>query len=132
MQIDKIVPLVSTDRLEAVKAFYLEHFEFETTFESEGYLGLRAAGEGGPELSFMRPEEGCASFGGAGLTCCLEVADVDAEHKRLGAAGLQVLRPLQDNPWGDRSFVVADPAGVALYIYKEIQPAEEFVQYFKA
>jgi predicted enzyme related to lactoylglutathione lyase len=132
MQINKIVPLVNTDKLDEVKAFYLEHFGFETTFEGKGYLGLRAAGEAGPELSFMQPGEGCASFGGGGLTCCLEVADVDAEHSRLGGAGLPVVRPLQDNPWGDRSFVVVDPAGVALYIYKEIQPAPEFVQYSKA
>jgi uncharacterized glyoxalase superfamily protein PhnB len=131
MRSGKIVPIVTTDDLSAAKSFYLRHFDFQVVFENEGYLALRAPGEAEAELSFMLPdEEDQPLFPGGGLTYCLEVEDVDAEHSRLTGEGLPVVRPLQDNPWGDRSFVVTDPTGVALYIHQPIEPAEEFKKHF--
>ena len=59
-----------------------------------------------------------ARFDGKGLTVCLEVADVDAEAARLTKAKLPVVLPLQDNPWGDRSIVFRDPAGIHVYVYQ--------------
>jgi lactoylglutathione lyase len=37
--------------------------------------------------------------------------DVDAEHDRLVAAGVHVLAPPTDRPWGERTLHVADPDG---------------------
>jgi lactoylglutathione lyase len=39
------------------------------------------------------------------------VADVDGEHERLVAAGVQILAPPTDRPWGERTLHVADPDG---------------------
>lgn len=39
------------------------------------------------------------------------VEDVDAEHQRLLAAGVSVLAPPTDRPWGERTLHVADPDG---------------------
>ena len=39
------------------------------------------------------------------------VGDVDAEHRRLAAAGVRVLQPPTDRPWGERTLHVADPDG---------------------
>jgi lactoylglutathione lyase len=39
------------------------------------------------------------------------VDDVDAEHERLVAAGVRVLAPPTDRPWGERTLHVADPDG---------------------
>lgn len=77
----------------------------------------------------MIPEEGQPAFGGAGLTCCFMVDDVDKEYKRLSQREITVVRPLQDNPWGDRSFVMLDPSGIALYLYQEIPITDEYKQY---
>jgi lactoylglutathione lyase len=35
--------------------------------------------------------------------------DVDAEHERLRAAGVDVLMPPTDRPWGERTLHIADP-----------------------
>ncbi len=126
MRMNKLVPLVTTDKLREVKAFYRKHFQFEVIFENESYLGLRSPGEGGSEIGFMLPEGEQPLYAGQGLTFCFEVPDVDAEHDRLRSAELPVLRELQDNPWGDRSFIVSDPIGVAIYLYKPIPPSAEF------
>jgi lactoylglutathione lyase len=37
--------------------------------------------------------------------------DVDDEHARLAAAGVEVLAPPTDRPWGERTLHVADPDG---------------------
>jgi uncharacterized glyoxalase superfamily protein PhnB len=125
MKIKQLIPLIATDRLDELKSFYGRHFGFEPSFEHETYLGLRDPSRT-RELSFMRACEESTRFPGRGLTYCFEVEDVDAEHTRLTEAGLKVGRPLQDNPWGDRSFTVRDPVGIEIYIYKTIPPAKEF------
>ncbi|CAN5832087.1 VOC family protein [soil metagenome] len=49
-----------------------------------------------------------------GLSLWLQVVDVDAEHERLDAAGVQVLAPPATMPWGLRECWVADPDGARL------------------
>ena len=39
------------------------------------------------------------------------VEDVDAEYRRLVLAGVSVLAPPTDRPWGERTLHVADPDG---------------------
>lgn len=53
----------------------------------------------------------------AGVTLVLEVADVDARHERLVAAGVAVAEGPTDQPWGHRSVVVEDPDGLRLYLF---------------
>jgi predicted enzyme related to lactoylglutathione lyase len=132
MSISKIIPLINTNDLDSVKAFYTEHFGFKPTFDAPEFLGLKSIQPPGLEIGFMRPKENtCPVFNGKGVTLCLEVADVDKEYERLVSEGVRPEGPPRDNPWGDRSFQVCDPAGVALYINKPIPPAPDFEKYFK-
>ena len=129
MEINRIVPIISINEVEKIKRFYLNTLGFKVVFDGKGYLGLKAPGSKGPEVSFMIPEAGQPCFNGAGLTYCFLVDDVNKEYKQLSEQGVTMLQPLRDNPWGDRSFIIADPIGVALYFYQEIPPTDEFKQY---
>lgn len=40
----------------------------------------------------------------------IEVADVDVAHADAVARGLEIVRPLTDEPWGIRRFFVRDPS----------------------
>ncbi|MBO3677105.1 VOC family protein [Streptomyces sp. NEAU-YJ-81] len=60
------------------------------------------------------------SYDPAAKSWCLEpgtfgayvVTDhVDALYERLTAAGVRVLRPIEDQPYGSREFAIADPEG---------------------
>ena len=130
MALKNLIPLFSTDKLAEVKQFYVAHFGFKTTFESDGFLGLKSTDSPSSELGFMVPE-GDAPTNAPCCTLCMEVDDVDKEHDRVVGLGLPVVQPLKDNAWGDRSFVIADPIGTALYIYHPIAPGPEFAKYFK-
>nr|WP_240189188.1 glyoxalase superfamily protein [Nakamurella flavida] len=56
-----------------------------------------------------------------GSTIWLQVRDVRAEHERLAAAGVQVLRAPVQEPWGLIEMWIADPDGNRLVIV-EIPP----------
>ena len=51
------------------------------------------------------------SLGGTPVTIHLTVTDVDAKFQRAVDAGATVVMPLEDQFWGDRYGVLADPFG---------------------
>ena len=48
--------------------------------------------------------------------------DVDAEHERLRSAGVRVLAPPSDRPWGERTLHVADPDGNVVELTRPKHP----------
>jgi len=60
-----------------------------------------------PEMNVRSPQ----ALGGSPVTIHIYVADVDAVAKRAVAAGTKVLRPVQDQFYGDRSVWFEDPFG---------------------
>ena len=52
----------------------------------------------------------------------MAVADAQAAHDALAAAGVTIVRRLKDNPWGDRSFAVRDPDGIRVWVYQITDP----------
>jgi PhnB protein len=60
-----------------------------------------------PEMNGRRPQ----SLGGSPVTIHLYVEDVDRLIDRAIAAGAKLLRPVQDQFYGDRSGEVEDPFG---------------------
>lgn len=131
MSTKQITPLLTVRSLEGLREFYVRHFGMRVTFDSPGFLGLALPDAPEQSIGYML-YGGCEpAWEGGGVTWGLEVDDVDAWHDRLRAA-LTVVRPLQDNPWGDRSFVVLDPAGVAVYVHTPIPLAPEYAEYAKS
>ena len=55
---------------------------------------------------------------GAGIFLYLSVDDVDAFHKELLSKGLKPFTKPQDQPWGNREFILRDPNGYNLVIFK--------------
>ena len=60
-----------------------------------------------PEMGFRSPQ----SIGGAGVSLLLYVEDVDTRFRQATGAGAKVLRPVQDQFYGDRSGTLEDPFG---------------------
>ena len=48
---------------------------------------------------------------GVGVEVSVEVADVDAVYAAAQAAGLRIVKPIQDRDWKARDFRLADPDG---------------------
>jgi len=130
MRANRVSAAFTTSRVEETRDFYLRYFGARVTFDCGWYINLEF-GTPVSTLQFMaplKPEHELSS--GAGLIYNFMVDDVDEEHLRLTQAGLYVVVPLEDHPWGDRGFVVKDPNGISLYIYSDREPDEEFRKYF--
>jgi predicted enzyme related to lactoylglutathione lyase len=63
---------------------------------------------------FLELVSGGSPVTGGRAALWLQVPEVDAEHARLAAAGVEVLSSPVDEPWGLRECWVADPDGVRI------------------
>ena len=122
---------ISTNKLDQSRDFYRDILGFALVFENDSYIEMLAQGSTTMGVSFVFPElSGGEKFTGEGIILSFEVADVDAEFVRLKAAGVRILEELRDKAWGERSFVINDPNGVHVYIYKSIPPTPEYQEVF--
>jgi catechol 2,3-dioxygenase-like lactoylglutathione lyase family enzyme len=134
MKATSYYPVIMTDDVAGTAAFYVEHFRFKPVFESDWYVHLTSTEDRRVNLAILDgshetiPEAGRGRV--SGLILNFEVKDVDAEHDRLVAAGLPVLRSLRDEAFGQRHFITADPNGVLIDIIKPIPPTGEFVEQY--
>lgn len=130
MKLSSYYPVLCSKLIAESRDFYVNHFGFEVVFDADWYVHL--AGTETPNVSlaivdanhqsvpekFRRPV--------AGLLLNFEVADVDAEYKRLSDAGLPVELELRDEDWGQRHFILRDPNGVLIDVITPIAPSGEF------
>ena len=85
-----------------------------------------------PEMGFRGPQSLCGSS--VSILHYLYVEDVDAYFSRAIAAGAKVLKPVQDQFYGDRSGTLTDPFGHVWTIatHKEDVSLEELHKRFAA
>lgn len=114
MTVTRVYPVLMTDDVPGVAAFWTRHFGFEVTFEDDWYVSLQ---RDGAELAVLHRDhptipEGSRGVSTSGLLVNIELEDVDAEYARASEAGLTVLLPIRSEVFGQRHFIVAGPEGV--------------------
>ncbi len=131
MRAQVISPCITTDKVAESKQFYVKYMDARVNFDCGWYVDLHF-GDRASSLQFMSPKApGQPLCNCAGLTYNFAVDKVDEEFAKLAEAGLEIVLPLEDHPWGDRGFAIMDPNGIMLYVYSEIEPTAEFKQYYK-
>jgi len=132
MSLKGISPCINVADMQLARDFYPTYFGAKITFDCGWYINLEF-GEGDLSLQFMQPQTDDIKLFSGGTTYNLKLADkaeVDAKHDELVNAGLPIVMPLEDHDWGDRGFCTLDPYGVALYVYVDIEPSEEFKKFY--
>jgi len=133
MTTTSIYPVLMVDDVAAAADFFREHLGFVTTFEADWYVSLR---HGAWELAVLAAghetvPEGQRGAPARGLLVNVEVEDVDAEYRRLVEDGpLRAVLPLRSEPFGQRHFIVAGPAGVLVDVITPIGPDASFAARF--
>ena len=74
-----------------------------------------------PDMGFIGP----ASLGGAGVSLMLYTEDVDALFAQVVKEGGEVLRPIEDQFYGDRAGTLKDPFGHVWTISSHIEDLTE-------
>ena len=127
---------ILTPDLDVARDFYVAHFGFRVVFEADWYVQLHAGERSARpvELALMWPQLDAVppplrpAFSGEGMILTIEVDDVDAAYRAMDAAGAlsAVVVELTDEAWGQRHFLIRDPAGVLLDVVQPIAPSEEY------
>ncbi len=73
------------------------------------------------EMKQSHQRDAQAERKGDGIYMCLSVDDVDAAHEALVAEGITPSSDPKDWPYGRREFVVRDPDGYKLVVFKKIK-----------
>ena len=128
MKANQYYPVLITDKVAETAAFYVEHFRFRTAFESDWYVHLQSTEDERVNLAIL--EKGHPTLPASDVEPAVllnfEVDDPGAEHDRAVASGLPIVKPLTDEAFGQRHFIVQDPAGTMIDVIKPIPPSAEF------
>lgn len=135
MKVTSFYPVIQTADVAATAAFYQQHFGFRALFSSDWYWHLQLADEPAVNLAVLDYRHGTIPAAGrapvAGAILNFEVEEVDTLYATLQAAGLPILLPLRDEPFGQRHFITADPNGLLIDIIKPIPPSAEFAAQYE-
>ncbi|WP_117214205.1 VOC family protein [Allorhizocola rhizosphaerae] len=128
MKLSSFYPVICTPRVAEAREFYTRLFGFEVTFDAGWYVSLR---RGDYELALLKEDHPTVPAAYRrpvrGLLLNFEVDDVDAEYERLVVReGLPPQLDLRSEDFGQRHFIVADPAGVLIDVITPIEPSVEF------
>jgi uncharacterized glyoxalase superfamily protein PhnB len=135
MEFKSCFPVTVTPKLAEARDFYVKYLGFDVVFEADWYVQLHAPREGGGkpiELAFMLPDQESqppalrSEFNGVGVIFSLEVEDVDSLYQVVRGADCETVVELRDEPWGQRLFLIRDPAGNLLDVVEQISPETEY------
>lgn len=114
---NRLFPLIVTDRLEEVRAFYVKTLGYSLSVDTPDYLQVRFGDEAAPELCFIQKKsDGPYStvFPGSGVTVSVPTTSADEAHAAWAKKKVSMLSQPVDLPYGWRSFTLKDPSGVVL------------------
>ncbi len=112
MSIRRVVPDLSSERLDESRAFYVDVLGFEVAMDLGSVVTLASPANPTAQITLMRRD------GSHGLLpqVTIEVADVDAVYNEAVRRGARVLFPPTDESWGVRRFFLFDPNDVVINV----------------
>lgn len=115
MSFSRILTNVCADDLAASRDFYVHLLGFEVRFDSDWYVQLCGPGASMFEFGIIRrthelvPEAFQTTPSGMYVT--FVVPDVDARYEKARAMGARIIQEPRNEFYGQRRFLVLDPAG---------------------
>lgn len=119
MDLSRTTPIVVTEQPEGSRAFYEGMLGMRVVMDEDGFLML--ASRSSPLAQIIVAWESPTSWDPLALSMDLSIdvgspEQVDEAHAAAVAAGLEVLYPVTDEPFGRRRFVVREPSGSAVNV----------------
>lgn len=128
MNVKDAYPLVVVADPQAMRAWYVRHLGFSVGLEVDWVVFLTSPGARPFGVCFMREEldhqlpQFRTRMAGDALVLTLEVDDAEAALREVAATGIAPAVSLRDEPWGQRHFMLRDPAGVWVDVVQPIDP----------
>jgi len=116
MTIQRVVPNITSERMDETQEFYIQLFGFEVAMDMGWLLTLTSPSNPSAQISVFRDTPSSQEV----PTLTIEVDDVDAVHEAATDRGLQIAHPLTDEEWGVRRFFLVDPNGIVINVMSHI------------
>ena len=131
--VTNIFPTICADDVAATREFYRHLFEFETLFDSGWYVQLGSPDDPTRQIGIVQRSHETVPARHrqrpAGVLVSIEVDDVDRIHERAARAGWAIVHSLRSEDFGQRHFMVLDPAGTLVDVITPIEPSPEMEQF---
>jgi predicted enzyme related to lactoylglutathione lyase len=121
MTIRRVVPNISTGRLDESRKFYTEFLGFDVAMDMGWIVTFVSPSNPTAQVSLLRGDTPVPPS--QNLSLFIEVADVDGLHAKAVAQGVPVIYPLTTKLWGVRRFHVTDPNGVVINVMSHVKNA---------
>ncbi len=99
MSIKRVVPDISSERIDESRTFYTELLGFDIAMDMGWVVTLASPDNPTAQITLLKGP----SSDGPHPSMSIEVADVDAVHAKAIAQSVQIVYPLTDEPWGVRA-----------------------------
>ncbi len=133
MQVTSSAVSLTVSDVLASSAFFIHHLGFSEQMAADGFASL-TRDDAAMDVIFLRrgidvlPED-FRDEHAAGVIVALVVDDLDAELRRLTAAGAEITMPLREEEWGERLFQVTDPNGIVVQLVQWVAPSNQTGQW---
>ena len=117
MSIRRVVPDITSERIDESRKFYTELLGFKVAMDMGWIVTLASPDHPTAQITLLQGPATAA----ANPDLSIEVGDVDAVHAKASALGLQIVYPLTDEPWGVRRFFITDPTGKILNVVSHLR-----------
>ena len=117
MTIKRVVPDISSDRIDESRKFYTEFLGMELAMDMGWILTFVSRTNPTAQITLLRASTSSVP----NPDVSIEVDDVDAVHAKAVAQDLRIVYPLTDEPWGVRRFFVTDPNGTVINVVSHRQ-----------
>ena len=112
MSIRRVVPDITSERMDESRAFYKELLGFDVAMDMGWIITLASPDNPTAQITLLQGPPNSASH----PDMSIEVGDVDAAYAKAKELGLSIIYPLTDEPWGVRRFFVTDPNGKVINV----------------
>ncbi|KGN33695.1 glyoxalase [Knoellia sinensis KCTC 19936] len=114
--------------VEASAAWVQKHLGFTVAMSADGFSSLHHE-QSGTNVIYLRTgletfKPASAAGRADGLLVVFTVNDIDSDYDRLSADGVEVVTPIETEPWGERFFQMADPNGVIYQLVQWVEPTD--------
>jgi len=120
--VTRLLPNICTDKLEESRDFYARLLGFIAGFEHPGwYVQMASPADPRLQIGIMRRDHAFTpkefQREAQGVIISVQVEDVDAACAATLARGFPIAHALQDEGFGMRRFMVADPNGLLVNLF---------------
>ena len=112
MSIKRIVPDITSERMDESRKFYAEFLGLEMAMDMGWISTFVSPANPTAQITLMQTSASTAP----NPNVSMEVEDVDAVHAKAVELGLPIVYPITNEPWGVRRFFVTDPNGVVINV----------------